>query len=126
MMASGEIRLSTMTMRQMPVLAQSQQSRQQTPCPSSSDAAIVFPRGTGQGFRNTLSVPLAPGQNSLTLTVNNIDTSLTSYFMASTGSQVRLNLNLQAQTANGPFNTGGFTTAVSFTATQMCTSQAGP
>lgn len=97
----------------------------------------------------------------MTLTVNNIDTSLTSYFMASTGSQVRLNLNLQAQTANGPFNTGfnfsqplfpgdsmftsmpdqltgpgqanltarntgAFTTAVTFTATQMCTSQAGP
>jgi RHS repeat-associated protein len=71
---------------------------------SSSDAVILYPKGDGQGYINTLSVDLAPGANSLTVTVNNIDTSLSAYIMASTGSQVRLTFNLEAQTANGPIS----------------------
>jgi hypothetical protein len=127
---------------------------------SSSDAAILYPQGFGQGYANTLSLPLAPGGNSLMITVKNIDTSLAAQVMASTGVPVRLTFNLNAQTANGPIsgsqnfsqalapgdstffsvpgfvgpgqavleiiNTGGYTTAVVFTATPQVNSGAGP
>ena len=127
---------------------------------SSSDAAIVYPQGFGQGYANTLSLPLAPGANSLMITVKNIDASLAAQVMASTGVPVRLTLNLNVQTVNGLIsgsqnfsqalapgdstffsvpgfvgpgqaaleiiNTGGYTTAVVFTATPQVNSGAGP
>jgi hypothetical protein len=176
MMASGEIRLCATTMRRMPVLAQSQAGAQSqistapsadgipaivvTASASSSDAAILYPQGFGQGYANTLSLPLAPGANSLMITVKNIDTSLAAQVMASTGVPVRLTLNLNVQTVNGLIsgsqnfsqalapgdstffsvpgfvgpgqaaleiiNTGGYTTAVVFTATPQVNSGAGP
>jgi hypothetical protein len=71
---------------------------------SSTDTAILYPQGFGQGYANTLSLPLAPGANSLMITVKNIDPSLAAQVMASTGVPVRLTLNLNAQTANGPIS----------------------
>jgi hypothetical protein len=65
----------------------------------------LYPKGVDdQGYINTLSVRLAPGANSLMVTVNKIDGSLAASIMASTGSQVRLTFNLDVQTANGPIS----------------------
>jgi hypothetical protein len=87
------------------VLAQSQDQTQNQTSGPNSDAVIVYPKGVDpQGYINTLSVQLAPGANSLTVTVNNIDGSLAAAIMASTGSQVQLTFNLDVQTATGPIS----------------------
>jgi hypothetical protein len=78
MMASGEIRLSSMTMRQMPVLAQSQTAGDTSAAPTAqnltslTDAqlAVVAAGANGGGaFTNTIPGMSPSGANSITVIV---------------------------------------------------------
>ncbi len=124
-MASGEIRLSGTMMRRMPVLAQSQNLLPEVTvtapslAPTQGTASSYYGAGgawtTADGtvvnYRNVknpggntslLTVTLAPGPNSLTYSVTNIDDSLMGQVIqATTGDPIALSIQLNAQTAGG-------------------------
>jgi hypothetical protein len=104
MMASGEIRLTSMTMRQMPVLAQSQNP--QGPAGSAAqDGVVLTPVGIN-GNSATMIVNLAPGSNTIQFTVTNIDPVTTGFpIIDNMQSEIALSTTLTTSGASGNITT---------------------
>jgi len=115
MMVSGENRFSATMSRQMPVLAQSQnpaviQTSFDPGAQNQSDGVVLTPTGTN-GNSGAMIVNLAPGSNTLQLSVTNIDPVSTGIpFIDNMQSEITVSTTLTISNSSGTTTASGVLT----------------